>query len=230
MQDDMKRAVDSLAEPADPSLFVASNGLRFRLSRVSRMVMTDAARRLKAPPIPRTFIPEKEREEENPSDPAYIEAYTMYRYDMGMLAVTTYFILGTKVEGELPAGMCSVKDDDWADNLRAVDPNIEIPPDGPRRYLAWLKYYALSDADQSSLVLACQRYSGGTLEVDVAQAQATFRDRETRDSADGVHTAPEDTSGDNNGVGAGSSSGVRGEGSSDIRLVPVGQVDNTAVL
>lgn len=184
--DDMKRAVDSLAEPADPSIFVASNGLRLRLRRVPQMVMTDAARRLKAPKPPRQFNEEKGREEENPSDPDFIDAMRNYRYDLGMLAVNTYFILGTSVDGDLPPDVMPITSSEWADLLQAVDPDIDIPPNGPRRYLAWLKYHAMPDVDSSELLQQCQRYSGGTLEVDVAQAQASFRSEPTLHSDNGV--------------------------------------------
>lgn len=226
MNDDMTRAVDSLAEPTDPSIFVASNGLRFKLRRVSKMVMLDAARRLQAPKPPRTFMEEKGREEENPADPNYLAALRDYRYDTGMLAVSTYFILGTRVEGELPPGVEPVTTEGWVDELKSVDPRVDIPSAGPRRYLAWLKYHALPDEDQNSLLQACVRYSGGTLEADVTAAQASFRNQPARDTTNGVHDPDQGGLGNNAGTPTGNGAGLRGEGSSGLYAVSVQDVGN----
>lgn len=182
MQDDMKRAVDELTENHDPSLFVASNGLRLRLKRVSQLVMLEAARRLNKPKIPRAYNEEKGRDEENPLDPEYVEAEQRYKFDLGMLAVSTYFILGTRIEGDLPDGVEPLASPDWVDLVTAVDPTIDIPETGPRRYLAWLKYHALSDPDQNQLLMACIRYSGGVLEADVALANANFPNNAPRNT------------------------------------------------
>lgn len=225
MNDEMSRAVDSLEEPADPSIFVASNGLTLRLKRVSKMVMLDAARRITAPKPPRTFSDEKQRDEENPLDPDYLDAMRNYRYDTGMLAVNTYFILGTKVEGATPPDVTPIGLDSWVELLQAVDPAIDIPAGGPRRYLAWLKYHALPDDDQNRLLQQCVRYSGGTLEADVAAAQASFRNQQARDTANGVSDPEQSGLGDNAGTHSGNGAGVRSEGGGRIHALPLGSVD-----
>lgn len=228
--DEMARAVDSLAEPTDLSIFVASNGLRLKLKRVSKMVMLDAARRVVAPKPPRTFSEEKQREEENPLDPIYLEARSHYLYDTGMLAVNTYFVLGTRVDGELPEGVEAAESDDWVESLKVVDPDVDIPETrGPRRYLAWLKYCVLSDDDQTRLLQQCVRYSGGTMEADVEAALASFRNQQARDSANGVHTPDGGGFGDNSGTDAGDGAGIRSEGSGGLRPRDVGPVDEANV-
>lgn len=224
MHDDMKDAVDSLDTQADPSTFVASNGLRLKLRRVSQMIMTDAARRITSPKPPRVFLEEKGREEENPNDPTYVEAVRNYRYDLGTLTVNTYFVLGTKPIDPLPQGISPVDSEDWPELLRVVDPDIDIPAAGPRRYLAWLKYHALADHDLNELLQQCIRYSGGTLEVDVIQAQATFRSFSPRDTPDPIRPPTEDRFRDNSGEDPGHGAGVRGEGGGGLRALPMGEV------
>lgn len=227
--DEMTRAVDSLAYQPDPSIFVAENGLRLKLKRVSRMVVGDAAMRFKAPKPPRTFNDAKGREEENPNDPDYLADMIRYRYDIGMISVSTYFVLGTQVHGELPSSLEPVSADGWVEQVKAADPGADIPTSGPRRYLAWLKYYALSDEDVTRLLRACVRHSGGTLEADVAAAQATFRDQQARDPANGVSPADGGGFRDYSGANSGNGARVRSEGSSGVRPGDVGPVDPPVV-
>ena len=186
--------------------------------------MLDAAMRLKAPKPPRAFNEDKGREEENPIDPDYLEAMQRYRYDTGMLSVSTYFVMGTSVHGDLPDGLVPVSSDEWVDLVQAADPTAEIPATGNRRYLAWLKYYALTDNDATRLLSACVRYSGGTLEVDVNAAQATFRGDTSRDSTNGVHAPDGSGFRDSSGTEPGNGSGVRSEGSSGLRALPLGEM------
>lgn len=228
MQDEMKQAVDSLqALPSDPSIFVASNGLRLKLRRVSQMVMLDSARRLTPPRPPKVFLEEKGRDEENPNDPEYIRALRNYSIDTGMLGMATYFVLGTTIIEPLPTDLTPVQSDEWVELLLAVDPTIDIPATGPRRYLMWLKMYALSDSDNTALLTQCVRFSGGTLEVDVHAAQALFPNIAPRDTADGIPAVDEGERRDNNGTNNGSGGGDGGEGSRDLHPLSVVSMDRT---
>lgn len=225
---DLDKALDQVAAgvATDPTIFVTSNGVRLKLRKVSRMVIGDAARKLKTPRPPKVFIEEKGREEENPMDPNYVQALQNFRFDAGVLAVNVYFVLGTKVIEPLPDDISPISADDWAEDIKAVSADVDIPSTGPRRYLAWLKFYVLNDDDQEDLMKACMRYSGGTLEADVEEAQASFRTEQARDTAVTIPVAAaESRSGDQLGEAAGNGTGVRGEGSSDLRLVPVARVD-----
>lgn len=217
MKDDLKQAVDSLVEPADPSIFVASNGVRFKLKRTSNMLMLEAARRVPVPQPPRTFNEDKGRDEENPNDPQYVVDLRNYNYDLGMLTADGYFALGTSLLLPLPDGVEPPGGDEWAETLTAVSPDLDIPEKGPRRYLAWLKFYALPDSDQQSLMRAVVRLSSAVLEADVAKALSTFPSDAARDSTDAVPTATQSGRGDRDGIDPGNGAGVRGAGSSRVR-------------
>lgn len=219
----MNEALDSLSEQVDPSTFTAQNGLRLRLKRVSQMIIADANRRLKAPRPPVTWNPDKERDEPNPQHPDYVEAVNNYRYDTAMLAMRVYFILGTEVEF-LPTHLVPVESTKWSDDILAADAEAEIPESGPRRYLAWLKLYALPDEDQARLLNAIIGAGNGTLEAQVIEAQNSFRDNPGGNTIDGIPLAATRPGGDRDANGPGDGAGIRSEGSSGLRALPVGDV------
>lgn len=224
-------AMDHLGDvPSDPSQFVASNGVRLKLKRVPQLIIADATHRVPPPKVPVTFSEDKQRNEENPNDPAYIQARQDYLYDMSVLAINTYFILGTQVVF-VPEDVSTVASQEWSDNLEAIGVGIDVPAAGPRRYLAWLKYYALNDHDMTALAEASLRYSGGTMEADVRAAQDTFRNQPKRDTAIRVLPATDESRpGDQSRFTTGDGTGVRGPGSSGVSFGDVGALAEPPLL
>lgn len=178
-------AVDLANSVSDPSLYTAINGTLIRLRRVSSMIIMDAQQNFTLPKPPKIFMEEKGREVENPNDPNYIDALHRAEKELNDLAINVQIILGTKVE-KLADGLYDEKSDEWVDELKAVVPQLEIPTEGKKRYLAWMKYHVLSDGDLLALAQALSRYNGRTLEKDVLEAQDNFRDKKTRNSSNGV--------------------------------------------
>lgn len=228
---DLDAATDTIREPEDPSVFTSSAGLKLRIKKVSPFIIAEARRKLRAPRVPSVFNEDKGRNEENPNDPDYLEAVQNYQFDASMLAQRVYFILGTEVVS-VPKGMHTYDSPMWADEILAAYDELDIPAEGPRRYHAWLKFYAIpSDEDQGLLLRAILNLGGATMEADVQQAQKSFRPPEERDTSDGVSATDSGARGDisaTNGVGY--STGVRGEGSSGLRALPVEPVDRTELV
>jgi hypothetical protein len=165
--------LNEVTEDSDAALWISSNNIKFRLKKVSRMVVADAGRKLKNPRIPIVMNEDKGREEENPNHPDYVAELEDVNYRRGMLAVEVYLALGTEVI-ERPADICSYEAEEWAQDLGLF--GLEIPQSGKARYVAWLKYHALNDDDMTALTLAAMRFGGATLEEDVEEAQAGFWD------------------------------------------------------
>lgn len=224
---DIDRVVDTLPEDdgGDPTVFVAATGVRLKLKRVSQMIVADAKRRLPEPKVPKWINPEKDREEENPNDPEYIEAVYNYRYDTSMLALRVYLILGTEPIYPLPAGIVGPDSHEWSDAIQGADDGVDIPESGPRRYFAWLKYYALPDDQVMRVMSQIISLSGRTLEEEVRKAQESFRSDPPRDTALRVVDPAQDQGGDRNGSHTGNGAGVRGEGGSNVLPLPVDDVD-----
>lgn len=175
--------------------FRASNGLVLKLKKVSRLILAEAARKVPTPKVPVVFIDDKGRSEENPQDPDYLQALLDQKYEQGMLSVTTMLVLGTEII-DLPAGMEPPESDDWLEILNEI--GIEIKVSNKRvRYTAWLKYIALDDESFNALIKDLMRYSGLTIEEDVAKAQEAFRSEDSGPQSVGGSAATESESGDN---------------------------------
>lgn len=220
---DMDEAVDSAAaaDAHDPSIFVASNGLRLRLRKVPRMLIIDASKRLKPPTVPKTWDDDKQREIENPADPEYRAAVTEFQLQMGLLTMNVYFTLGTSVIEPVPADIIPLDSSEWVEMVRMLFPEADIPDTGPRRRLAWMKYHAMPDEDHIGLLSALARLGGQVAEEDATKAQESFRPDTSRSTTEGVVIDVESRHGpvdqpDN----AGSGSGAGTEGSNGIRALP----------
>jgi len=163
---------EKLGSPDTEDTFSASNGLVLKLKKVNRLVVVEAGRKIPMPPVPRFFNEDKGREEENPSHPDYLDAVREANYTRGMMTVSVYLTLGTEIK-QLGEGMQRPDDIEWADTL--IELGIDIPRAQRPRYVAWLKYYALSDEELTALTNRSMRFSGITLEEDVEDAKKSFR-------------------------------------------------------
>lgn len=225
MADRVNEVLESLPVGGnDRGFFTASNGLVLRLKKVQKMIIADANRRMAPPKVPTVWIEDKERSEENPNDPAYIQAVRDYDFDRAMLAMRVYYVLGTEVK-QRPHDVEGPEDTGWSDDIMTVDPSANIPESGRGRYMAWLKLYAVPDEDQLRLLNAILRFSGETLEADVKAAQESFRDLEGRDSDNGLSASAEDTRGHIHATDAWDGPGLRSQGSGGVRALPVADVD-----
>jgi len=167
------QVLNEVVVPENSSTWTSSNGIVFRFRPVSRLIITDAIRRIKDPKPPLVMDPDKGRMEENPNDPDYVEAVADADYRRGMLAVDVYLSMGTEVVYR-PEELESVESTGWSDDLESF--GLEIPARGRARYVAWVKYYALTDEETNTLTLMAMRHGGATLEDDVAEALAGFQD------------------------------------------------------
>jgi hypothetical protein len=221
--------LDGLGSQTDPSIFKAANGLELKMKRVSAMILAEANRKLVPPRPPKVFIDEKGREEENPNDPNYVLELQHFDYDRGMLAAKVYYGLGTAVH-KLPRDLEPPESQVWSDNIEAVYDGIDIPATGVRRYVEWLKLYALPEEDQGRLLSEILRFTGSVLEVDVIEAQASFRGNQERDTAPRVPSPIQAQRGLGDGTHSGYDSGVRSQGGSPVRALPVDELDGESDL
>lgn len=182
------KILESIAKP-ESHLYTSSTGVKVRLKRVSALIISDAAQKLKAPRPPKVFIDDKGREEENPNDPEYIEEMDRYAYNKGYLAVTVYLTLGVEVlhrPDEIPAPEST----EWSDEISTIT-GMEIPATGRARYLAWLKYIAFTETDVATVTTRIMRLNGVIEEADVVEALESFRNNAGLSTATGVPASTE---------------------------------------
>lgn len=169
-----------------------TNGIVLKLKPVSGLLLRRASSQVPKPEVPMWENTEAGRMEPNPNHPDYVAALNDYTEAVGMAAMNVMFIIGTAVL-EVPEGFPTQESDTWLEALQFLD--IAVKDNGPGRYLDWLKYVALADAeDLIALADAVARLSGLT-ENDVMSAVDSFRGREIR-GADNVSDAADDRDGD----------------------------------
>lgn len=157
---------------------VVSTGVKFSIKRVSAELMRRLGEQRPAPVPPKWRNPKKDREEENPNDPDYLDAVKTYRLEIGTRAMHLFLMFGTEPV-EIPEGVEGPDSKDWAEALAYV--GVAVPESGKVRYLRWLLEYHLSGEDDiQNLFLAVLHKSGVLREELVAQAINSFRGGDER--------------------------------------------------
>lgn len=179
--------LDTLSVSADdPSLFTSSTGVELKLKRFNRLLLVDAERKLPVPKPPEVWREDRQVYEENPNHPDYIQAVNLYERDRNNLALDIALILGVDIL-KIPSNMQKVEDTEWAQDIKDAVPNIDIPPSGNRRKLAWLKYYAIPDeVELTNLSVIALSFDGGVVAQEVLKAADSFRNTENGPAAIGV--------------------------------------------
>jgi hypothetical protein len=121
------------------------------------------------PPI--VMIADKGREEPNPDDPKYIDDHQAWEALKGEAGMNYMLLAGTRVE-HVPDGMYGPNDDDWLEVLDII--GLPLPTSERRRYMAWLRSYALKTAEDYLLAASAVARRTGVAEEDVQASAAAF--------------------------------------------------------
>lgn len=173
---DALAAVEALVEAQEKlpqDTCTISNGVTFNIKKVAMETVRRATEDFEPPKIPKTENKAKGRKEENPNDPAYLEALQEYHVKSGMATFKLFLVLGTEVK-EIPEGVYGPEDTYWSEALEIA--GISVPDSGAGRYYNWLTQYCLTEEeDQQALYLAVLSKSGLLREGAVQAAIASFR-------------------------------------------------------
>lgn len=140
---------------------------------------------LERPVVPQVYIEDKERSEDNPDDPRYVQALQSHQMRLTERLYDVSLMLGAAV-AFVPPSIPTVGSEAWSSKLEAVGIPIEV--DADKRWLQWIKYVAAPTNVDWTRLLAELLELVGTKEEDVAAALAMFR---------GDETGPTDTPSDN---------------------------------
>jgi hypothetical protein len=172
------------------STWEAPNGLKVQLVHVSQFVVMAAGNRVKMPEVPTFINPDNEREEENPLDPAYVEALAKATQDNAMSVLGALIVFGTKIIVE-PPDLMPFDSDDWPILLEELL-GEKVPENPYMRRLTWMKYIALNDLDAfQNLLTAITAFNKRVPEEAVQAAADAFRSEKGRHAADGVSPSAE---------------------------------------
>lgn len=169
-----KRVASGQGEEQEVTL---STGVRVRLHPVSSSLVEEMKAAIPMPPVPVVYIEAKDREEENPNDPRYIDAVDEVKSKRGDAVLDALLIFGVELIDGLP------EDKTWLKKLQLLErrktmnlSGFDLEDDFDLEFL-FKKYVAVAGADLHVI-------SGlhGFAPMEVARARATFLDSAERGS------------------------------------------------
>jgi hypothetical protein len=178
VKDEAKRLARGRGED---DVFTLSTGVVVRLKPVSSSLVEEMKSAIKMPAVPVVWIEEKEREEENPNDPRYIEAVEECNRKRADAVFDALCMFGVDLVEELP------EDDSWLKKLRMLErrkvldlSGFNLKDDFDLEFL-YKRYVAVAGADMELI-------SGlhGFRPLEVARARAMFLGDEKRNTDRGV--------------------------------------------
>jgi hypothetical protein len=167
------------AQPDDE--VVLSTGVRVRLKPVSSSLVEDLKAVITDPPVPVFFNPDKEREEENPSDPAYLAKLDQNNIKRAEAVLSALIEFGVELLDGLP------EDDKWLRKLERLQKRhgldlsgFDLADEYDREFL-YKRYVVVAGADLATI---------GTLHglrpLEVARARQLFLGDAARSGPGGV--------------------------------------------
>jgi len=158
-----------------PHEVTLSSGVVLALRPVPPFALQEALRQIREPEPPMWLNPDKGREEPNAGDPDYLAAIDRYVEVRLETIANVTMALGTDLKS-CPESMPGPEDDVWIEEMEvATDGRIAIPRTPPRaRYVAWLRYRAMSRANDIAVVAALPLLLAGISEGEVAATLASF--------------------------------------------------------
>ncbi len=154
------------------------SGVEVELRRVEPLLIYERLKGMREPKVPKVFIESKGREEENPADPAYLEALRQYEQERADIIEDMIIALGTRVVSA--NGVPKAEDEEWAETFDTL--GFEIAPIGKKkRYIQWFRLVAIGgNSDDLRLFMEAMGRIQGVSEEDVAEAADSFRGTEER--------------------------------------------------
>lgn len=160
---------------------VLSSGVRARIVPVAAGLLEEAQSSIKPPPVPKWFNPDKQKEEENPNDPSYLEALRELDAKRTRAALDILIMFGVVLLDENGDDTCAPEEGAWIGRLKWLERRGQIDlsgldlSDDIDREFAYKKYVAVLAPDLNVVL----RKSGFS-EEDVQAALESFPDNEER--------------------------------------------------
>lgn len=177
--DAVSRAIERVRRVGRGAEFELSNGIVLRIKSVPPFLVQAVQNEFKAPKPPKVMIEEKGREEENPNDPEYLRQLEELD-EQQQLAINDLFLAwGTEVIS-VPTDHYMPEDDEWismvefAQSITGKSFHID-KDDKTKRYLNWLRFYALETGGDIALATSLPMQLAGIREGEVEEVMESFR-------------------------------------------------------
>ena len=141
-------------EKEDDGVRTLSTGVRARIVPVSQSILQDAIQLVREPPVPTWYNEEKERDEPNPMDPAYLEAMQDHEREQARVTFDVFALFGLELLDGLP------EDDGWLGKLKLAEKlgrldlsrfDLDDPVD---REFLFKRYVAMSNKEYFAIGIA----------------------------------------------------------------------------
>jgi len=127
----------------DDGPVVLSTGVEAYLRPVSASLVEEVVSMIPEPDVPLWHNTEKDRDEPNPADPAYLKACEDVKRKRGTAAIDAVYMFGVTLAGPVP-------DDGWEKKLERL--GIHVADDPFEREFAYKKYLAVATQDLARLM------------------------------------------------------------------------------
>jgi len=200
--DAVQRAADRVHRRGRFGDFELSNGIILGLKPVAPLLLNAVQEEFTPPDPPKVYMEEKGRDEPNPNDPAYLAEVERLSNEQSM-AVNNMLLAAGTVCKSVPEGYFAPEDEGWIEQIamagEVTGRPIEIHTDQKiKRYLCWLRYYALETNADIAILTSLIIQLGGITEGEVESAIESFRRLPER----GPDTSSEIEAGNQNGNSA----------------------------
>lgn len=163
-----------------------SNGIKLKFKAIPPMLLNSIGQAIPMPKIPKVWLEDKQREEENPNHPDYIQAIAD-RNNLVAKATMDLILYACVEVVDVPDGLIKEEDESW--HVMARMASIDFNKDDPiERKLAWFRTYAIANMDDMNKVQTVPMMLAGLLEGEVAEAMEGFRGGEERGADSDIPT------------------------------------------
>ncbi len=172
-------------ETEQDAVYELAHGVRVRLRKMSPVLLAQVATNVGEgePKVPSTYNEDKEREEDNPLDPAYVADHDRWAAGRGIRLMRVLVAAATSLE-HCPDDVMAHDSEEFADFMELME--IPLSPSAQGRYSEWVMYVGVRDLEQMADFSATLMRVAGAREEDVADAQALFRGDEERTADNGA--------------------------------------------
>lgn len=198
------------------------NGTKLTVRGIPALLILAVSQRYPEPTVPKWYNDAKQREEENPTDPTYLQALKDHAVLLQDKTIDCFLANGIVVD-EVGPDCTPLEDDTWLENTEFTL-DMELPRSGAGRRVAWLRHHVLDQADDlGNVVTEISVASGLVTEAAVRQAAESFRNTEVQPADPGDTSTSDSGLRDTSEDAARDGDGVRVQG--DSQVLPV-QLDN----
>lgn len=166
-------------QPED-GLIHLSSGLVLKPRKVPPMILDKVTKQFPDPVIPKVKNEDKDQWIPNPDDPDYLEAKRLNEEVRNTALLDVLIGLGTDPE-YVPPTLVALDDDIWVDEAE-IFLNFSVPRAGRARYVAWLKYHALQDANDFQIIADRVTRQMGVSATEVQTAMNNFPRKAEREA------------------------------------------------